>query len=82
MDEETKAQRIQFSFSRPPSDLVSQSKLEPAKINRLLNKTYFRRVTVSLASILCYALIFPIGAEFPEKWGLSPSLIIDFQAQV
>lgn len=81
-DEETKTQSIQFPFSRTPSSLGGQSELGPAKTNSLLNKTNFRSITVSLASIPSCVLMFPIGAELIEKRGLFPSLRVDFQAQV
>lgn len=67
MDEETKAQRIQSPFLRPPNYLGSQSKLKPTKTNNLLNRTYFWNVAVVLASYTGYVFIFPTRAQLLGK---------------
>lgn len=63
-DEETKAQRIQFSFLRLPNYLGSQSKLGPAKTNRILNKNSFRSVTAVPASSMGYVFFFLFNLFF------------------
>lgn len=77
IDEETKAQRIQFLFSRTLNYSVNQSKLGPAK-NRVLNTIYFRSVTLALASTPWYVLNASYrkmgSVPFTESRLSSPSL--------